>query len=653
MKSALLLTVHGLFALTSLASAQTNYWLKETDGYWHESHWSLGVLPGAIQSVEFSTARSKNLIIASTTARSHPESLRVMQIVVSAPEEGMVNSLVLNRAGLSSPLRTRAFVLGPNAVLTMVNSAVEVEGEFQINGVVNHGGVSRVTASNLFVGTGLSAEYNLTNGVLLAGTNIVGYRSAASFNHFGGSHIAKSLEVRDADYLLSDGELRAENLVLAERYALPGYFLQSGGVVTASNSISVGHNDGDGRYELRDGTLQALRITVGSVPNYSSGRTVHGAGEFVQSGGSNLVGGLTVGKLDSSGGLGSYRLSGGLLASKGAAVGDFVQSGGIHAIDGPLSVIGGISYTGETLAEGRYDLTAGTLSCGWLSVGRSRFQQSGGTNEVTTLSFNSGYGKGVYELSGGRLISGNVTLPGETFRQTGGTHEIKDYLYFHDHLEGYPTPTYELAGGELIVRDIYLRSRAVLRQTGGTINQNGKLSLVGGQWEIGTGTHRVGALELEDGFSNSTLILPGSSAVVRFLPCVRMTWHTNRAVLIIRNWRGSVGGGGLHQVIFGSTASGLTAQQLRRIYFRDPAGFGFGDYPAVILATGEIVPSTPAPAAMQYTKSGNALHLQWPAGYVLETATNIAGPFTDVPGAVSEHHVIITPGRARFLRLRN
>ena len=56
------------------------------------------------------------------------------------------------------------------------------------------------------------------------------------------------------------------------------------------------------------------------------------------------------------------------------------------------------------------------------------------------------------------------------------------------------------------------------------------------------------------------------------------------------NWNGSPNGGGKHQVFFGSNASGLTAQQLSQIKFKNPAG-STGTYPATILSTGEIVPA--------------------------------------------------------------
>jgi hypothetical protein len=63
----------------------------------------------------------------------------------------------------------------------------------------------------------------------------------------------------------------------------------------------------------------------------------------------------------------------------------------------------------------------------------------------------------------------------------------------------------------------------------------------------------------------------------------------------LKQWSGSLYGGGQQQIFFGTNASSLTAQQLSQIQFQNPAGLAPGNYPARILPTGEIVPDTGAP----------------------------------------------------------
>jgi len=55
-------------------------------------------------------------------------------------------------------------------------------------------------------------------------------------------------------------------------------------------------------------------------------------------------------------------------------------------------------------------------------------------------------------------------------------------------------------------------------------------------------------------------------------------------------------------------------------------------------------------AKAEWTPS--SLVLAWPAGFVLQSSTNVAGPFSDVPNASSPHTNVFA-GAARFFRLRN
>jgi hypothetical protein len=58
---------------------------------------------------------------------------------------------------------------------------------------------------------------------------------------------------------------------------------------------------------------------------------------------------------------------------------------------------------------------------------------------------------------------------------------------------------------------------------------------------------------------------------------------------------------------------------------------------------------TTAPITLQETKVGNQLQLNWDAG-TLTSATNVAGPWTDVVGAVPPY--LVTPVGTKFYRVR-
>ena len=113
------------------------------------------------------------------------------------------------------------------------------------------------------------------------------------------------------------------------------------------------------------------------------------------------------------------------------------------------------------------------------------------------------------------------------------------------------------------------------------------------------------------------------------------------------NWNGNLSGGGAEQLKFGTSPSGLTPNQRAQIQFANPAGLPAGNYPARILATGEVVPTQ----LLALSRSGNTLTLTWGPGWTLQSSTNVAGPYQDVQGASSPWPVSMTKPR-EFFRLR-
>jgi hypothetical protein len=105
--------------------------------------------------------------------------------------------------------------------------------------------------------------------------------------------------------------------------------------------------------------------------------------------------------------------------------------------------------------------------------------------------------------------------------------------------------------------------------------------------------------------------------------------------LLVTNWNGSLSGNGTHRLYIGTSGQGLTPDQLSRIHFSNPAGLPAGTYPAMISATGEVVPA-PRPA-ISMTHSRGGMVISWSGNYQLLTSTNVSGPYTAISGATSPY----------------
>lgn len=144
---------------------------------------------------------------------------------------------------------------------------------------------------------------------------------------------------------------------------------------------------------------------------------------------------------------------------------------------------------------------------------------------------------------------------------------------------------YYLGDGELAVQDFWLAGD--FNQEGGFFHVAGTVTLAGGKLALTGGDRELGGLILS---SNSSLIFGTSASIQRFDNSRELPWASG-ANLIVRNWSGSLNGSGMHQLSFGVQAGGLTHQQLAQILFMNPAGLPAGNYPARMLATGEVVPA--------------------------------------------------------------
>jgi hypothetical protein len=173
-----------------------------------------------------------------------------------------------------------------------------------------------------------------------------------------------------------------------------------------------------------------------------------------------------------------------------------------------------------------------------------------------------------------------------------------------------------------------------------TFTNTGLLDLGG---SLGTGLTNAwgGQVRLS---TNAIINFIGSPAQLRFASSSAVSW-TPGALLVITNWDNS----GNVRIFFGSDASALNSSQLAQIIFSNPGGFPPGNYPAKLLSTGELVPV--ARPILETARSGSALVLTWSGNYKLLSATNIAGPYTPVPGASSPRTNLFTKPQ-EFFRLQ-
>ena len=213
-------------------------------------------------------------------------------------------------------------------------------------------------------------------------------------------------------------------------YEGPGEHLQSGGTVEIDTSLELGgHTNGDGYYELSNGTLTTTNTCrIGIL----------GTGEFMHTGGTHVNDLMRVGTTNN--GPGTYYLQGtGDLTTRGmsvggAGMGTFEQSGGTCTVTAALDICPTTDGAGGT-----YTLTSGNLYSNTTRMGFSgaTFDHSGGLHEVTT-NLKVGDKPDLddtawYILSGtGQLtVEGNIVIgeygPGR-YQQYGGTAEVDDMV---------------------------------------------------------------------------------------------------------------------------------------------------------------------------------------------------------------------------------
>lgn len=152
------------------------------------------------------------------------------------------------------------------------------------------------------------------------------------------------------------------------------------------------------------------------------------------------------------------------------------------------------------------------------------------------------------------------------------------------------------SGNAIAGSSITLNSGSLILNNDNQIGNSTNLTLAGGNFYANDKSDVLGSLTLS---TTSTLDLGsdlGDGSTLAFSDSSGNAWNGS---LYITGWTGDAEGGGLDQLIFGNSSSGLTSSQINSIYFVNPWGTT-GIYEARILGSGEVVPVLPEPSTYAF-----------------------------------------------------
>ena len=206
------------------------------------------------------------------------------------------------------------------------------------------------------------------------------------------------------------------------------------------------------------------------------------------------------------------------------------------------------------------------------------------------------------------------------------------------------TPALDLSGNATLSHESQTRI--------GSVTLRGQLHLAGGAVTAADIFFQGGSIKAHGSYALGRLVLPASGTVdfeagpttLRFDESSDTVWNS-QSFLTVTNWAM-----GTDRLFTGHNQTGLTAAQLSRIRFANPGGFSPGLYSARITSTGEVVP---VPRLITYQRGASQLILNWPEGYRLLTATNVAGPYSLITNAISPYNASYHTDPQRFFIIGN
>ena len=606
-----------LLAIATAARAQFNDWSNPHSGDWDvATNWSAG-LPNSNQfEIRIINANSKGVAIQPTTPVKAADSMTVQNLRVGGVPPD-TNLLLMNYSGTTTPLRVlNDLNIESNGRVLMLYSGLNVSNTLNVNGVFDQeGGELTFTNSLSTIMQIEGGHFNLTNAVV-TGANL----------YLGGTN--------DGYVYQNSGLVSLNWLGLGLKPIAPGstnngtYALQSGWLIVGAVEL-VGET-GFGTLTQNGGTNSASQIDVGN-------------GTYVKNGGGLFAGEILVDAPSEP-----------IFAPPTAIL---THAGGTAIITNNLRLVGqGGRQNPRTATFNMFD---GALLTPRIQMEEAGvFNQTSGTVNVANELFidDNATIPSNYYLSGGNLFTSDTTISSSypesgSFNQSGGMHIVTDTVWING------TGMYQLSGGTVSASNINLTGslnnppQFFVNGARSFAITNEAISSEGGAIVIENSIQEFGRLTLE---ADSGINLAGSSAVLRFADSHTNSWQSElqgvMPQLKVYNWNGSTNGGGADQLIFGSSSSALTASQLGQIRFINPGGFPSGTYPARILSSGEVIPM-PLPV-LSLQKQGSNLVISWQGNFILQSATNVVGPYSDVPKATSPYSVNVSQSPMQFFRLR-
>jgi hypothetical protein len=606
-----------LLATATAAHAQFNDWISPVSGDWEvAANWSAG-LPNSNQfEVRIINTNSKAVAIQPTTPVNFPDSMTVQNLRVGGVPPN-ANLLLMNFFGTTPPLRVlNDFNIETHGRVLMLSSGLSVSNALNVSGVFDQeAGELTFTNSSATTMQIEGGRFNLTNGLVTGANMFLGGTNDGYVNQDSGLVSLAWLmlgskptfpNTSNGTYVLQSGWLIVSVLEGVGQTGF-GMLTHNGGTNSASDLFV-----GNGTYMKNGGGLFAgeVRVVAPSAPIFAPPTAIltHAGGTATITNDLRLLGqGNRLNPRAATFNMFGGSLSAHRILMEGAAM--FTQSNGTVKVANELIVDDNGRVPSSCYLSGGNLFTSGTtLSSSYPES--SSIGQSGGTHLVTnTLRIN---GNAIYRLSGGTVTAPNIVL-------TGNIHDPPQFFVYN-------APPF-----------------AVTNET---------ISLLGGAIVIENSAQQFGRLEIE---SDAGINLAGDSAVLRFADSHTNSWQSQLLGVVPRltvfNWNGSTNGGGPDQLIFGASSPALTASQLAQIWFVNPAGFSSGTYPSRILSTGEVVPM-PRPA-LSWQSNGTNLVTSWAGNFILQSATNVVGPYFDVTNATSPYRVDVHQFPMQFFRLRD
>ncbi len=410
---------------TPSAPATQDFW-KGGDGTWSSTNWSLNTPPSAGNDVSLVSSPGTVTYDApsSTLGQVTIGSTGSSSTTLSIPQGTLTaQTLTVGSQGAGGvSLGTGSLFTGNEYIgysgMGTFNQGLPVYAQtggwsFPDGGLHKADSLYLGGAPGGVTGTG---TYNLGAGILITGSEYVGYSGTGTFN--------QGLPVYDQ---------------------IGGTQSTDGGSNFVNSLFLGGSATGAGTYNLGAGTLLADDEYVGNA----------GTGTFKQSGGTNSVADtITIGSTTT--GSGAYSLSGGLLTADTIRLvdgGRFTQTGGTLDFttfnqSGGTSTLLDLSLGGAAGSAGTYNLDAGMLFAANEYIGDAgtgRLTQSGGTNQVTGSLFIGGGtdatgGTGAYNLGGGALLVGGNTYVGYNLPLTAGSGVFNQGMPVYNPAAGWSSP---------------------------------------------------------------------------------------------------------------------------------------------------------------------------------------------------------------------